>query len=203
MTLGFAAYGYTFYLFLTWLPGYLETEMHMSVLKSSMFTVIPWSFATVTDLVIGGWLVDFLVKRGYSSTRVRKTVVVIGMILGLAVFGAATTRNAHIAIIYITISLSGLAFAAPVGWSIPALIAPKGTVGMVGSIMNFANNIMGILAPIITGFVASGKSGFGPGFAIAGAVLVIGILCYIFLIGEIKQIPSPFEDHEVATPARS
>ncbi|OPG15311.1 MFS transporter [Ferroacidibacillus organovorans] len=193
LTLGFAAYGYTFYLLLTWLPGYLETEMHMTVLKSGMYTIVPWIFATIADIVIGGWLVDFLIKRGKNPTRVRKTLLIVGMVLGLAVAGAGFTKNPQVAIVFITIALSGLAFSAPIGWSIPALIAPKGTVGLVGSIMNFFNNLMGILAPIITGYIAGGTGSFGLGFLIAGIVLLIGILCYLFLLGDLEPIQSPYK----------
>ncbi|MEJ1975700.1 MAG: hypothetical protein WDN49_06000 [Acetobacteraceae bacterium] len=39
------AYGYSFYLFLTWLPGYLVQTMHMDILKSATFVTIPWMFA--------------------------------------------------------------------------------------------------------------------------------------------------------------
>lgn len=188
LTIGFAAYGYSFYLFLTWLPGYLENAMHMTVLQSGWYTIIPWIFATLTDLIIGGWLVDYLIKKGYDATKTRKTILVIGMILGLAVIGAAFTHNPNIAIIWITIALSGLAFSAPIGWSIPSIIAPKGTVGTVGSIMNFVNNIMGIAAPIVTGFVVGGTGSFAIAFLVAGAVLLIGILSYIFMLGKIEQI---------------
>src|SRR5205085_3810803 len=85
LTLGFMAYGYSFYLFLTWLPGYLQTALHMTVLKSGFYTIIPWVVATLTDIFIGGWLVDALIKRGYDPTKVRKTLITIGMILGIAV----------------------------------------------------------------------------------------------------------------------
>lgn len=192
LTIGFAAYGYTFYLLLTWLPGYLETQMHMTVLKSGLYTVIPWLFATLTDIIIGGWLVDHLIKKGHNSTKVRKTLIVIGMIMGLAVAGAAFTSNPNVAIIWITIALSGLAFSAPIGWSIPSLIAPKGTVGTVGSIMNFLNNVMGILAPIVTGFIAGGTGSFAIGFIVAAVVLIVGIFSYIFLLGKIEQIQTPY-----------
>ena len=33
LTIGFSAYGYSFYLFLTWLPGYLVQTLHMSILQ--------------------------------------------------------------------------------------------------------------------------------------------------------------------------
>ena len=126
LTIGFAAYGYTFYLFLTWLPSYLVSEMHMSIIKSAGYAAIPWMFATVSDLVVGGWLIDHLLARGYDDTKTRKTVLVGGMVLGLAVFGATLTQNPVWAIVWISIALSGLAAAAPVGWSIPSLIAPRG-----------------------------------------------------------------------------
>ncbi|MFP3607858.1 MFS transporter, partial [Paraburkholderia sp. SIMBA_053] len=85
---GFAAYGYSFYLFLTWLPGYLVQTMHMSILKSAGFAAIPWAVATVTDLVVGGWLIDHLIARGKDETRARKAVLLTGMLSGLAAFGA-------------------------------------------------------------------------------------------------------------------
>lgn len=165
--------------------------MHMSVLKSGWYTVIPWIVATIADIVIGGWLVDYLINKGFNATKVRKSLLVIGMIMGLAVAGAAFTNNPNVAIVFISIALGGLAFSAPIGWSIPALIAPKGTVGTVGSIMNFFNNIMGIIAPIVTGFIAGSTGTFGLGFLVAAVVLIIGILSYLFLLKDLEQIKSP------------
>jgi MFS family permease len=121
---------------------------------------------------------------------VRKTLLVIGMVLGLAVVGAAFTTNPNVAIFWISIALGGLAFSAPIGWSIPALIAPEGTVGTVGSVMNFFNNVLGIAAPIVTGFIAGSTGSFAIGFIVAAIVLLVGILCYVFLLGNIEQIPA-------------
>ncbi len=191
LTLGFAAYGYSFYLFLSWIPGYLQTALHMSVLSSGFYTIVPWVVATITDIVIGGWLVDALIRRGYDATRVRKSLFTIGLILGIAVIGAAFTTNPNIAILWISIALGGLAFAAPIGWSIPGLIAPKGTVGAVGSIMNFFNNLAGIVAPIAAGFIFQSTGSFAANFLVAGAILVLGIICFLLLLGRIEQIKEP------------
>lgn len=190
LTVGFAAYGYTFYLFLTWLPGYLVQTMHMDIIKSSLFTTIPWLFATLTDLIIGGWLVDHLIRRGYNENIVRKSVLIAGMLLGLAVFGATQTNDPVWAIVWITVALSGLAFAAPVGWSIPALIAPRGGAGTVGGIMNFVNNLMAIAAPIVTGYIVGLTHSFVAAFYIAGVVLLIGIFSFTFVLGRLDPIPS-------------
>ena len=191
LSIGFAAYGYCFYLFLTWLPGYLVQTMHMSILKSAGFAAIPWMCATVSDLLVGGWLIDRLIAKGHDETRVRKTVLLVGMFFGLAVFGATTTTDPVIAIVWISIALSGLAAAAPVGWSLPSLIAPKGGVGTVGGIMNFANNMMGAVAPIVTGFIVGSTQSFTNAFLVAGVVLLVGMASFVFLLGRIEPLPEP------------
>jgi ACS family D-galactonate transporter-like MFS transporter len=191
LTIGFAAYGYSFYLFLTWLPNYLVQSMHMSILKSAGFTAIPWICATVAGLGVGGWLIDHLIARGYDETPVRKTVLVVGMLLGLAVFGATVTTNPVWAIVWISVALSGLAAASPVGWSIPSLIAPRGGTGTIGGIMNFLNNMMGVVAPVTTGYIVGATGSFVGAFLAAGIVLAIGIVAYVFILGRLEPIADP------------
>jgi ACS family D-galactonate transporter-like MFS transporter len=191
LTIGFAAYGYSFYLFLTWLPNFLVQSMHMSILKSAGFTAIPWIFATIADLVVGGWLIDHLIARGYDETPVRKTVLVLGMLLGLAVFGATVTTDPVWAIFWISVALSGLAAAAPVGWSIPSLIAPRGGTGTISGVMNFLNNMMGVVAPVTTGYIVGATGSFVGAFLTAGIVLVIGIVAYVFILGRLEPIADP------------
>jgi sugar phosphate permease len=189
LIIGFAAYGYTFYLLLTWLPSYLIQTMHMNVLRSASYAAIPWAVATVADLLIGGWLIDRLVTRGYDQSRVRKTILVVGMTLGLSIFGVTLTLDPGWAILWISLALGGLATAAPVCWSLPALIAPTGGVGSVGSLMNLSNNLMGGAAPIITGYLVGATKSFTIAFLLAGAFLVIGLLSFVVVLGEIEPIP--------------
>jgi MFS family permease len=141
---GYSAYGYSFYLFLTWLPGYLVDSLHMSILKSAGILTIPWIFASLSDLLLGGFLVDHLIGRGLDETKVRKVAIACGMTCGLAVFGAAYTNNPFWALTWITISLSGLSAAAPVASSIVSLISPRGAAATVGGIVNLVNNLMGV-----------------------------------------------------------
>ncbi len=190
LTLGFTAYNYAFNLFLVWLPGYLQTQLHASVLKSGLYLIVPWLVATATDVLIGGVLVDRLISRGNDPTKVRKVLFTIGMLLGVAAIGAAFTTNVNVAVTWLTISLAGLAFAAPIAWSVPSLIAPKGTVGTVGGIMNFLGNFAGIVAPIVAGIVAD-RVGFSTNFLITGAILIVGIFCFLFVLGRIEQIEAP------------
>jgi ACS family D-galactonate transporter-like MFS transporter len=148
-------------------------------------------FATFTDLA-GGWVSDSLIQRGWDASRVRKTVLVCGTALGLGIVGAAHAHTAFRALIWISISLGGLSAAAPVGWSIPSMIAPRGSVGSVGGILNFSNQLSGIAAPIITGYVVAATRSYAWAFGIAAIYLVIGIGSYILLLGKIERVePQP------------
>jgi len=191
LALGFASYNYTFYLLLTWLPSYLSTALHMDLLHSALYTSVPWLFATFTDLVVGGWLVDALIQRGWSAVRVRQVVLVGGTTLGLGILGTAHAHSPVTALFWISISIGGLSAASPVAWSIPSLVAPRESVGTLGGILNFSSQLAGIAAPILTGYIVQSTRSFSGAFIGATAFLILGIAGYVFLLGRIEPIPDP------------
>jgi ACS family D-galactonate transporter-like MFS transporter len=120
-TIGFAAYNYVFYLVLTWLPNYLSMSLRVDLLHSALDTSVPWLVATFTDLAIGGWMVDALVRRGARPWLVRQCVLVGGLAFGMRPFMAR--RFAHTAagcsLPGSVSAMAGLGAMAPVGWSMP------------------------------------------------------------------------------------
>ena len=191
LTMGFGAYNYCFYLFLTWLPAYFSAALHADLLHSVLYTSVPWLFATLMDLLVGGWLVDELVRRGYKESLVRQSILIGGTFLGLAIAGAMFAHTAAAAVFWISVSLGGLSAAAPVGWSIPSLIAPRDSVGRIGGILNFGNQVAAIIAPIATGYFAGPSNSFPRAFGAAAVILLAGIAGYVFLLGAIEPIPEP------------
>jgi ACS family D-galactonate transporter-like MFS transporter len=190
VALGFGAYNYVFYLLLTWLPSYLSSALHIDLLHSFLYTGVPWLIATASELLIGGWLVDRLLERGWNASGVQRTVLIGGTTLGLGIIGAAYAQTAATALLWISISLAGLSAASAVGWSVPSLIGPQGSVGTLGGIQNFSSQVSGILAPIVTGYLVTARHSFGWAFGVAGVYLSIGISAYIFLLGRLERIPS-------------
>jgi len=191
LAIGFGSYNYVFYLLLTWLPSYLSAALHIDLLHSFLYTSVPWLFATFTDLAAGLGS-DALIQRGWDASRVRKTVLVCGTTFGLGILGAAHAHTASQALLWISLSIGGLSAAAPIGWSIPSVIAPRGSVGTVGGIVNLSNQISGIAAPIITGYVVAATKSYAWAFGIAAIYLFLGISSYIFLLGRIEQVePEP------------
>ena len=191
LALGWGAYNYTFFLLLTWLPSYLSVSLHVDLFHSIFYTSVPWLFATATDLLVGGWLVDALIQRGYDAHRVRQSVLVTGMAFGLAIFGAARAHSPAAALVWISLALGGLAAAAPVAWTIPSLIAPRESVGTVAGTVNLCGQIAAICAPIVTGYIVSASHSFAAAFVTATLILLMGIAGYIFLLGRIEAIPEP------------
>jgi ACS family D-galactonate transporter-like MFS transporter len=191
LALGWGAYNYTFFLLLTWLPSYLSVSLHVDLFHSIFYTSVPWLFATATDLLVGGWLVDALIQRGYDAHRVRQSVLVTGMSFGLAVFGAARAHSPAAALVWISLALGGLAAAAPVAWTIPSLIAPRESVGTLAGAVNLCGQIAAICAPIVTGYIVSASHSFAAAFVTATLILLMGIAGYIFLLGRIEPIPEP------------
>jgi MFS family permease len=188
MVLGFGSYNYVFYLLLTWLPGYLSIQLHLDLMHSFLYTGFPWLIATVADLTIGGLLADALIQRGWDANRVRKTILVGGTACGLGILGAANVHSPLPALLWISLSIGGLSAASAVGWSIPSLITPRNSVGSVGGIINFSNQISGISAPIITGYLVQSLHSFAWAFGVSAIYLVIGITAYLVLLGRIEPM---------------
>jgi MFS transporter, ACS family, D-galactonate transporter len=187
LTLGMGAYNYVFYLLLTWLPRYLSTSLHVELLHSFLYTSVPWLVATFTDFAIGGWLIDHLIRRGRDANRIRRIVLIAGSAFGLGILGAAQAHGAASALFWISMSIGGLSAASPVLWATPALIVRRNDVGKVGGIANFAGQISGISAPIVTGYLVSALHSYFWVFGVAAVYLAIGIAGYFVLLGRIEM----------------
>jgi MFS family permease len=186
LAIGMGSYNYVFYLLLTWLPSYLSIALHVDLLHSFLYTSVPWLIATFLDILVGGWLVDELIQRGWDASLVRRIILIGGTACGLGIFGAAHAHSAQQALIWISVSIGGLSAASPVGWSIPSLIARRSNVGKVGGIVNFSNQLSGIAAPIVTGYLVSARQSFVWAFGVPALYLAFGIVAYAFLLGRIE-----------------
>ena len=189
LAIGFGAYNYVFYLLLTWLPSYLSSALHIDLLHSFLYSGVPWIFATCTDLG-AGLASDALIQRGWDASKVRRTFLICGTAFGLGILGAAEAHTALRALFWISMSIGGLAAASPIGWTLPSMIAPRGRAGTVGGIINLSNQLSGIAAPIVTGYVVTITRSYTWAFGISAIYLLIGIASYIFLLGKIEPVPT-------------
>ena len=184
--LGFFCYGYYQYLLVTWLPDYFVRVRHFSLLEAGFYaslTYLVWAIGAP----LGGWISDRLIRRGWNETRVRKGVLSAAFSTGLLLIPAALVAKAASAVPLV-------AAASLVGMSTANLLvifqccAPRRQVGAWVGVGNFIGNIGGILSPLLTGILISRTGSYFPGFALAPLVLVAGLLCFWFIVGELKPL---------------
>lgn len=189
--LGFACYEYAFSLFLNWLPSYLQIQYGVPLLQAGLWVTIPWLVAALASFVFGGWLLDRLIKSGRDPSRVRKGFLTGGLVLGLSIGLAGTAGSAELAIVYVSLSIAGLSVVGVVGWSLPALVAPHGSVGTLGGSMNFVATVVDIVTIVLAGYLVQATDSFLLPFALAAGVLALGLLCYLPMLGRIEPAHQP------------
>ena len=191
LALGYASYTYSYYVLLTWLPGYLEKQFGVNLLQGGVYAMLPWLAAVIAQFVVGGVLMDRWLRRSGDPTRVRRVVLVLSLLASMSVTGAAYAESVTVALVFLSVGAAGLAISVPAGSSIVALIAPEGYAGTLGGIVNFVANLLGIAAPIVTGVVVDSTGSFSGAFIVTGAVLLAGIVCYTAVLGRIERMPAP------------
>jgi len=182
--LGFFCFDYYWYLLVTWLPDYLVTVRHLTILRAGMYTALPFAVFGISE-PIGGWIADRLIKLGWNETRTRKGIVTVAFLTGSLLIPAARVETATAAIILVIGgSLVGLATGNLI--VILQCCAPGDQVGVWTGWENFAGNVAGVAAPLATGFLISRTGSYAPAFALAAIVLLAGLGSYWFIVGQLK-----------------
>jgi MFS family permease len=185
--LGFFAYDYVWFVFITWLPGYLSLERGFSPEALAVYSSVP--YLPMSAIIIGsGFFSDWLVRRGRTEKHVRRLFIIVGLAIGCLIVPAGLVSSKLLAVWLLTISLCGLGICSPNTWTLTQAVCDKRIVGSVTGIQNFGGNVGGIIAPALTGYLAHVTNSFATAFVVAGVVLVVGMLSYAFLIKEDIQL---------------
>jgi len=182
--LGFFCFDYYWYLLITWLPDYLVTVRHLTVLRAGFYAALPFCVCGISE-PIGGWLTDWLIHRGHDETRTRKTMLSIAFVCGLMLIGVVRAKTIASVLVFLAgASLVGLSTGNV--FAILQCCAQPDEVGVWTGIENFVGNVGGIIAPLATGFLIARTGSYVPGFALAAVLMVAGLLAYGFVVGELK-----------------
>ena len=182
MIFGFMGVIYMVWLYLTWLPAYLEHERHLSIAKTGWIVSIPYLFGTL-GMLSSGFVADGLMARGIAPIRSRKWPICTGLIFA-AVFTvpAAYTPNTTLAIVYLSLAMYFINMASGGAWALVSVAAPRHLVASLGSIQNFGGYFGGSFAPFITGVVVDQTHSFVDAFLISAGVSFAAALVYIFVV---------------------
>jgi ACS family glucarate transporter-like MFS transporter len=172
---------YTGYLYISWLPNYLQTARHLSTLNSGIYTSIPFLVAMAVGIV-GNWAGDRLLTADAVRNGKRRYLVALSLLftaVGLLI-PFAQSLTAVITLITITVSCAHVGPAAN-GALVSDLLRSPGDAGRAFAFLVLGGNTFGLLAPIVTGYVVAATGSFDTAFVVAGALALVGAVSALVL----------------------
>lgn len=185
-SLGQFAGNTTLVFFLTWFPTYLANERHLPWLHVGFFASWPFLAAAI-GIFFGGWVSDKILKKTRSVNISRKLPIISGLLLSSCIIVANWVESNTAVIIIMSIAFFGQGMVG-LGWTLISDIAPKNMGGLTGGIFNFCANMASIITPLIIGVIISMTGNFFYALIYIGLTALIGVIAYIFIIGDIKRI---------------
>jgi MFS transporter, ACS family, D-galactonate transporter len=173
---------------LTWGPSYLAQARGFDLKQMGGATFIIF-FGGMLGALASGFLVDKLQDRGMSRAVAYKSMLgVTGLGVMLAFLALPQVADPVAAVALLSVTLFLLYFGC-LYWSLPAILAAKDRVGVVGGVMNFAGSSSGIAVPIITGLILQATGAYLMVlyfFAACAALYVAGSLLIDFQQAEAR-----------------
>ncbi|WP_041740997.1 MFS transporter [Collimonas fungivorans] len=152
VTIVYFCYGWTLWLFLSWIPQYFLHSYDLDIKKSALFASSVF-FAGVIGDTLGGIVSDRILKRTGNLKRARSQMVSVCMLLTLlSLLPLLVTHNVYVSILCLS---AGFFFAEmTIGpmWAIPMDIAPQYS-GTASGMMNTGSALAAIISPVLSGYL--------------------------------------------------
>ncbi|MGF6754940.1 MFS transporter [Paraburkholderia sp. GAS42] len=175
VTIVYFCYGWTLWLFLSWIPQYFLHSYHLDLKKSALFASAVF-FAGVVGDTLGGIVTDRLLVRTRSLKWARSRMVSVCMLLTLAsLVPLMFTHNLYVSM---TCLSAGFFFAEmTIGpmWAIPMDIAPQCS-GTASGMMNTGSALAAIISPVLSGFLIDRFGNWELPFVGSMALMAVGVV---------------------------
>ena len=172
VTIVYFCYGWTLWLFLSWIPQYFLHSYDLNLQKSAIFASSVF-FAGVVGDTLGGIVTDRILKRTGDLKKARSYMVAVCMLLTLlSLLPIMFYHDVYISIFCLS---AGFFFAElTIGpmWSIPMDIAPEFS-GTASGMMNTGSALAAIISPVAGGYLIDRFGSWELPFV--GSMLLMGL----------------------------
>jgi ACS family D-galactonate transporter-like MFS transporter len=177
---------YVWFFLLLWLPSYLVKDNGFSIGQMTSLGSLAY-FVIATGTLCAGWVSDRLISRGRSTTRVRKGVVVAGLLgsASIALVGYAPAGFWS----HMILMAACFAFGTYTSnhWAITQTIAGPAMAGRWTGIQNGVGNFSGIAASWLTGEIATRSGSFKGAFVLTAAFAIAGACMWGVVVGPVRD----------------
>jgi MFS family permease len=166
-------YGWTLWLFLSWIPAFFFENYHLNLQSSAMFSA-GVLFAGVIGDTAGGVATDRLLRKTGSLLVARRSVIVGGFV-GALIFLCPVVLFHHLAVAAVCLSLAFFfaeLIVAPI-WAVPMDIAPR-YAGSASGMMNFGFGLAGLVSPSSFGYLVDRTGSWVFPFICSILLLLVG-----------------------------
>ena len=188
VTVVYFCYGWTLWLYLTWLPQFFKNTYKLDLKKSALFSTGVFLAGVLGDTV-GGIVSDYVLHRTGNRNRARRDLIVIGFLASAAfmvpviVIGLRATTMTPAAMSHymnlVAICLSAAFFFAEctIGpfWAIPMDIAPRYS-GAASGLMNVGSALAAAVSPLVAGYVIAWTKNYSLPFIGSMGLLLLGAI---------------------------
>ncbi|GAC1523666.1 MAG: MFS transporter [Collimonas sp.] len=183
-------YGWSLWVFLTWLPSYLKDARGFDMKQLALFTALPLLAGVVGD-TLGGVTSDFIYKKTGNLKLARRGLLVVGLGGALIfILPAIYTKTPLTAVFLLAASFFFLELTNAVLWSLPLDIAGK-FAGTAGGMMNTGFGVAGMISPAAFGFLIERTGSYEVPFLISAGLLGVAAVCSLWIdpTNKIKDEP--------------
>jgi MFS family permease len=165
-------YGWTLWLFLSWIPSFFYDSFHLDLKGSALFSSGVLAAGVLGDAV-GGIVTDRILKRTGRVNAARRNVIVAGFLGAfLCLVPVVLIHDLTIDAIFLSLAcFSAELIVGPI-WSVPMDIAPR-HAGSAAGLMNLGFGIAGIVSPGF-GYLIDLTGRWTVSFGVSMALLLLG-----------------------------
>jgi ACS family D-galactonate transporter-like MFS transporter len=185
--MGHFSSNYMVYFMITWLPFYLVHERHLSM-QTMTKTAGVYYLVDAASAIVCGWLSDFWIRRGRTPTLVRKSVMAMGFCLATISMSGCAIAGPDAYLPWLMAAGAGSGIGGAGNFVFPQTLAGPVAAGRWTGLQNGFANLAGVVCPALTGFAVNKTGSFLVPFGIAVAVLVVGGLSWVFVVGPVQQV---------------
>jgi ACS family D-galactonate transporter-like MFS transporter len=173
-------YGWSLWVFLTWLPSYLKDARGFDLKQLALFTALPLMAGVIGD-TLGGVVSDQVLKRTGNLKLARRMMLIIGMGGSLAcILPVVSVSDPITAVALLSASFFFLELTNAVLWSLPIDIA--GTyAGTAGGMMNTGFGVAGMISPVVFGYLIETTGSYQVPFFVSAGLLGVGVIASLFI----------------------
>jgi len=172
------------WMFVTFLPMYLVEEFNLNIKELAFSAWIPYVGAMVGS-ISGGWFSGFLIRKGATVDKARKTAMLVGgLIIVPSVIAAVLVPNAIFAVILMAFVLGGFQFTIVNIQTLPSDLHCGKSVGSLAGLGGAAAVLGTILAILFAGQISSWPLLFG----LLAALVPMSLISIYLTVGKIEQI---------------